>query len=349
MNPKVSIIVPVYNAAKYLNQCLDSILGQVLNEIELILINDGSTDNSGAICDGYARQDGRVKVVHQNNEGVSQARNTGLEMCLGEYIGFVDADDWIEADMYSEMLAMINSHQADIGICSFTRFNGVDLQDCILPSDKQTVFTGEAIKETLLPNYISTIDLQGNKQEVLESSVWKCVFRRDLIRANQISFNPQLKVREDVVFFIQALSVADRIAVSQQPYYHYRQDVRLKDSTTQKYMQDAYQYLQLSKEEIEAIIRRIGYVDRMQRPLQWSSCMQVLAAIRNLCAPGSPHRLRERAALARDYIADSAFKSNVDQLGYSFFRRDHIILIWLLRHSFIWTVISVYSFKHKFW
>jgi len=203
MNPKLSVIVPIYNAEKYLRQCIDSILSQELTEIELILINDGSIDSSGAICDEYARRDSRVKVVHGINEGVSKARNKGMEMALGEYIGFVDADDWIEANMYSEMLNMIKHYQADMGICGFIRDDGTIMRNRLLAVDTQMVYFGDTIKEQLLPTYISTIDLQGNRQAVKESSVWKCVFHKDLIKANQNFFNPRLKNREDVVFLFK--------------------------------------------------------------------------------------------------------------------------------------------------
>lgn len=102
-NILVSIIVPVYNTGKYLYKCLDSILNQTLQEIELILVDDGSDDNSGAICDFYSERDKRVRVIHKKNEGVSIARNVGMQAAKGEYIGFVDSDDWIEKEMYQEM------------------------------------------------------------------------------------------------------------------------------------------------------------------------------------------------------------------------------------------------------
>ena len=99
MSIKVSIIVPVYNVENYLEQCLDSILNQSLKEIEVILVNDGSTDRSGAICDDYSKKDKRIKVFHTKNRGLSAARNKGLELASGEYIGFVDSDDYIRKDM----------------------------------------------------------------------------------------------------------------------------------------------------------------------------------------------------------------------------------------------------------
>ena len=102
---KISVIVPVYNTEKFLNNCIESILNQTHKNLEVIIIDDGSTDNSPAICDEYAKKDSRVKVIHKENGGVSSARNAGLDIASGEYIGFIDGDDVIEPDMYHFLLA----------------------------------------------------------------------------------------------------------------------------------------------------------------------------------------------------------------------------------------------------
>ncbi len=119
MNSMVTIIVPVYNAEKYLCKCVDSLLSQTLKHVEIILVDDGSTDSSVQICDKYASVDMRVKVLHQQNQGVSVARNNGIKLATGEYIGFVDADDYVEVDMYEKMLESIEKNNADIVICTF--------------------------------------------------------------------------------------------------------------------------------------------------------------------------------------------------------------------------------------
>ena len=102
---KISVIVPVYNVEQYLPQCLDSIINQTYKNLEIICVDDGSPDNSGKILDEYAKKDKRIKVIHQENQGVSVARNTGLDNATGKYIGFVDPDDWIEADYYETLTA----------------------------------------------------------------------------------------------------------------------------------------------------------------------------------------------------------------------------------------------------
>jgi glycosyltransferase involved in cell wall biosynthesis len=118
--PCVSVIVPVYNTAPYLVRCVDSILAQTHTNLEIILVNDGSTDESGQICDKYALLDERITVIHKENGGLSSARNAGLDVANGEWIGFVDSDDWVIPEMYERLLVAANSENADITLCGFS-------------------------------------------------------------------------------------------------------------------------------------------------------------------------------------------------------------------------------------
>ena len=121
MDPIISIIVPIYNVGKYLPRCIESILNQTFNNFELILVNDGSTDNSGVVCDDYAKKDTRIKIIHKSNGGVSSARNAGLYVAKGEYIGFVDPDDYIDKNMYEKLYRLCIDNNSDIAICRFNR------------------------------------------------------------------------------------------------------------------------------------------------------------------------------------------------------------------------------------
>ena len=119
----VSIIIPVYNIEEYLPRCLESVLGQSYENLEVILVDDGSTDQSGKICDYYASQDKRIQVIHKKNEGVSIARNTGLDIATGEFIGFVDGDDLVEKDMIKILVQNSLKYEADISICQMDTIN----------------------------------------------------------------------------------------------------------------------------------------------------------------------------------------------------------------------------------
>ncbi|MFA6343015.1 MAG: glycosyltransferase family 2 protein, partial [Fibrobacteraceae bacterium] len=122
-NPLISVIIPVYNGESYLRQCIESIQGQTYAPLEIILVDDGSTDGSGKLCDEYGNADSRIQVIHQNNQGLSGARNRGLRQCSGEYIAFVDGDDAVSEDYLEFLWTQIHLTGADISCCGFHRFH----------------------------------------------------------------------------------------------------------------------------------------------------------------------------------------------------------------------------------
>ncbi|WP_416145204.1 glycosyltransferase family 2 protein [Planococcus koreensis] len=129
MSETISVIVPVYNVQEYLPKCLDSVIGQTYENLEILLVNDGSTDESAEICDRYARMDGRIHVIHQENQGLAAARNAGLEAAAGMYIGFVDSDDWIDLDMYEFLYRLMHEYRADLAMCRLTEITNTESVD----------------------------------------------------------------------------------------------------------------------------------------------------------------------------------------------------------------------------
>ena len=127
--PAISVIVPIFNVENYVRKCVDSILNQTFSDIEIILVDDGSTDASGRICDEYLSKDDRIRVIHKENGGLSDARNAGLDMCTGEYIGFVDGDDYIDGDMYELLYKNLIQYDADISMCRFRRIYNNRIDD----------------------------------------------------------------------------------------------------------------------------------------------------------------------------------------------------------------------------
>lgn len=150
MKPKVSIIVPVYNVEKYLVRCMESLLNQTLKEIEIILVDDGSPDNCPQMCDEYARRDSRVKVIHKSNAGLGYARNSGLDVAVGEYIAFVDSDDYVDTSMYATLWNEARASNADVVFCNFKveQRNGIwkDSNEVA----ERTGWNGDAVKDFML-------------------------------------------------------------------------------------------------------------------------------------------------------------------------------------------------------
>lgn len=189
--PEVSIIVPVYRVEPYLRKCVDSILTQTLTDLELILIDDGSPDNCGAICDEYARQDARVLVIHQQNAGVSAARNAGLDAARGDYIGFVDSDDWIEPEMYATMLRTAKESGADVVVCG-VRFCGTDGSTSYTAHTASESYTGDTLVGEL---FHCPCRIGGG--------IWNKIFRASTVK--KLHFPESRKIGEDWVFLFYAL------------------------------------------------------------------------------------------------------------------------------------------------
>jgi len=215
--PRISVIIPVYNSAAYLPRCLDSVLGQSYGDLEVILINDGSTDDSGALCDGYAQKDSRVRVIHQRNGGASVAKNAGLDAASGDFIGFVDSDDWIEADTYAYLLGILQQSQSDIAEVMLEVAYSESHRMELLP-EELTVFEGEDI----LIHYF----------EHNEFAMGLRLYRRYVFDAVRFE---EGRITEDVVAGFLALSRAKRLVVSnQRKYYYYSNPVGVSESPLRK-------------------------------------------------------------------------------------------------------------------
>lgn len=349
MEPRLTVIVPVYNAERYLRQCVDSILMQHFTDLELILIDDGSTDQSAAICDEYIRLDPRIRVLHQENSGrISIVRNQGLSLSRGEYLTFVDADDWIDLEMYAEILDGMSRQDADLGMCSYDCFfEDGTRQNHILAWDDAAVFSGGEIQEKLIPAFIAPINLQGQKQQLEIGSVCRTVFRRVFLEEQQIRFDQRMKYMEDSVFMIQSCSKAKRITIHKHPYYHYRQHTDSQNSLTRRYMPDKYEQRQLYQQAVTSILETIHYLDRVQKQMAWRNCQNVINSFNGLCVPGSPLRWGEKRKQAKYYIADSHLKQSLNQVGYAEFTLTQKMMLFLLKNSFIRTGLIASAFKNK--
>lgn len=215
----ISIIVPVYNTERYLRQCLDSILCQTFEDIEVILVDDGSMDESSGICDAYALADSRVKVIHKTNGGLVSARKAGLKAAAGEYIGYVDSDDWIESDMYEKLWAALTNKNADIAMCGRYEDTG-DSSRKVCHGFPAGRYDKQGLKEKIYPGII----VNGAFFEWgIFPGVWDKLFRRDCFERFQMAVDERLTMGEDAVCTYPALLHAESICILDECLYHYRQ------------------------------------------------------------------------------------------------------------------------------
>ena len=207
-HPLISVIVPVYNMEKYLPKCLDSILGQTYKNLEIILVDDGSSDGSGDLCDRYAAKDIRIKVIHQNNKGVSGARNVGLDLASGEYIGFVDPDDYIAPKMYELLLKHILQDGADIATCG-----NVTLK----PDGKRIL--GRFATQTAHLYTDNVIWLKDFLPYEANHVLWNKLFRKEII--GQVRLDETLVRGDDLEFLVRLFAEPLRITYFPHALYYY--------------------------------------------------------------------------------------------------------------------------------
>ena len=228
--PKISVIVPVYKSEQYLPQCVESIMGQTFSDLEVLLIDDGSPDHSGAICDQYAQQDPRIRVIHKENGGVSTARNAGLDAAVGDYIAFVDSDDYIDACMFEKMMAEAE-RGTDLVMC-----------DCLkeFPKGRELyshdIRGGYYTRQQLETEYFPHLLMMENVEYPATISNWLLLFRREL--AEQIRYLEGVRYSEDLLFGAQLLYRANSFFYQKgQAYYHYRMNPA---SATHKFVPDKW-------------------------------------------------------------------------------------------------------------
>lgn len=200
-SPKISVIVPVYNVEKYLSRCIDSILAQTFKDFELLLIDDGSKDSSGKICDEYAKKDKHIRVFHKENGGVSSARNLGLDLAVGEWVSFVDADDKIEEKYLSDLIE--NSSNVELVICGYKQI-GIS---------NKTVIYNEAVFNMKLYKDQSYFNRSEIEASCLFYCPWRKLFKLELIKSNNIRFDEIMFLGENTCFLILYVKYVNKIKV----------------------------------------------------------------------------------------------------------------------------------------
>ena len=244
--PIISIIVPVYNAQAHLRQCLASIRAQRMTDWEAILVDDGSTDGSAAICDETANADPRFTVIHKQNAGVSNARNDGIEAAKGDYLMFIEADDLVTENYCSEMLEAAKRFDADLVLCGFDRFNDEWEKHVQLVRNYAVLFRDA--KDFLLLYTESRTNMFG-------VSIWAKLFRTDLIKNGNLRFDPSISYEEDCNFIADCVPHLQRIVALGESMYRYRQQ---EESLSKGYRRDTFRFLVHGYNRRCALLKRYG-------------------------------------------------------------------------------------------
>lgn len=218
-NELISIIVPVYNEDNYIGQGIESLLAQTYKNIEIILVDDGSPDRSGEVCDRYAVKDNRIKVIHKPNGGLVSARKAGMRAASGSVIGYMDGDDWIEPQMYETLYSVMTESGADIVAPGYTE-DILDYRSCCFNGLQAGIYSGNRFREELIPGMLCMGDFSHFG---MCTFLWNKLFRREVVEKSQLDVDDRIFIGEDASCLYPSVLRSGCIAVTEDTFYHYRQ------------------------------------------------------------------------------------------------------------------------------
>jgi len=321
---KVSVIVPVYNSEKYIGRCIKSILNQKLKELELIIVNDGSTDKSLDIIKKYA-SDHRIKIINMPNGGVSSARNAGIDAATGDYIGFVDADDWVHPEMYSSMYARITETGSDICLCNYiVEYPSRSIYMAL--SINKDVLAGDNFKKRLILSMIAPKDLNANSRTVMGSAC-RLLVKREFIKNNNIIFPLNIPLMEDLIFCIKAFVKCRQIAIDRGFYYHYFID------SASYYIKDLYTIHKNVYNIIEELVRENNLYGLAEPRLKIRYVNMCLSSISNEARILNRKGVKDKLTTIKNICRDKKLKQILNNITSGNLNIRKRMVLFALRHE----------------
>lgn len=321
MNPLLTVVVPVYNGEKFIGKTIECILQAEYKELELLLVDDGSTDESGHICQSYQKKDKRIRYVRTENGGIVAARNKGFQLATGEYICFCDQDDVVEPFMYREILEKMLSEAAQIGMCSTGKVT--DGQKSIYEKLEDGVYKDKEVLEYLLyPLLFRGYDYPWIKNNnYLYGTIWKCIYNRRFLTEQQMEFRCFVNYEDDWLFVTETLAAADKVITIDKAGYYWRVN---RDSKSHKplFIPDMMQRFERMDEYVFSYLNRRIDADIMEEYRKTAMCEHYAEGYKNALYSGACSRKYKQELY--DYLLKSNYKTNLSctkKLKNSAFRR----------------------------
>lgn len=336
--PSISVIVPVYQAEKFLRDCVESVRSQTFSDWELLLVDDGCTDGSPALCDQLAREDDRIRVFHkERNSGVSETRNLGLDNVRGAYIAFLDADDRYEPRCLETLWCLREQAGADTAACAHWNLwpDGSVTPEPVLPAG---VYDADAIRERIV------CPLLGDRlaQPVFNGFIWRYLFSAEIF--DKLHLRYEGAYLEDELFLMEYFCNARKLAVTETPLYRYLQNPA---SATHKYMRDFQQVFGRFMERKEGLAARYDLTPLRPQWRENSNWAGLLIAVGNEYAPGNPKTLRERQRTIQDLCARPDMAHAIRTLTPSGMSRNKLLAARLVRGGHFWLLSQLYRIKNR--
>lgn len=310
--PLISIIVPIYNKAGYLQRGIQSLLEQSLADIQIILVNDGSTDDSLAICQDFARLDPRILLIDQPNGGVSRARNRGLAAAQGDHIGFMDADDWVEPQMYRSMHSLCLETGSPVCLCDFYFDRDSQVTPVRLDLGKTNLERAAVFQELTL-NMLAADPGRSYRKEI-KGSVSRLLLNRELLEKHGLGFEPGLIYMEDLLFTVRLLCVADKVCLDPGLWCHFLAHM---DSASKSYIPNLFELLLRITASLQRIFQEAGLADEARVRMDHRMVFNGIRAIINEAHANNPKRLSERLREIQRIAAYPPLQAVIPRLDFS--------------------------------
>lgn len=325
----ISIIVPVYNVEKYLRQCLDSLINQTYKNIEIIIVDDGSTDNSGKICDEYEKKYKQIKVIHKKNEGLGFARNTGLENIHGEYVTFVDSDDYVDNNLIEELYKNMTTQKVDMCKSGFKR---IDDNHNILYTRKYDSYryNEKEAKNLFLPRLIGSLP---DKKDSIEMCVCGVLYKAAPILEHNIKFpSERVLISEDMFFNIEYIQYVDSICTIDYTGYNYRYN---PSSLTKKYRKDRFEASKYFYIELKKKLISLGYDDMTMLRLSRLFFTYIKICLSQEKSKISNKKYKDSIKTIYEICNDSVVKDVIDNYPINKLGLKQKIFLYLVKHKYI--------------
>lgn len=333
---RLSVIMPVYNGEKHLEEAIESVLSQEIEDMELIVINDESQDRTGDILKKWEAKDCRLQVICKKKEGVSIARNVGIETAKGKYVTFVDADDYLEKDAYKKVINRLEETKAQAAMFGFYDQTEEQKTGMPLPWDTGTLLSLERIWGELIPYMIKVFPddpLQGN----LFGSVWRIVVRREVLLNSQVKFDKELHIAEDFDFCIHLFSKLSSLVIVNECLYHY---MRWGNTTMAVYRKDHFKEGRKNQLRLKQFLQQEGYYERLKKRYVGSYVDMCIGSIVNFVRPGAPNlpqKIRELRVVVNQIAEDEIYEA-LDEIPLT---KNQKMVLQLIQRKKVWTILML--------
>ncbi len=339
---KVTVVVPIYNVESYLNRCVESIVNQTYKNLEILLIDDGSPDNCPQMCDEWAEKDSRIKVIHKQNEGLGMARNTGIDNATGEYICFIDSDDYMNENLVQKSMNMITENSCDFVVYGFCDVTENEQFLCnYIPSPSKQIFTGEDIKNLFVKHTFAS-EYYNNENWTLRLSAWNCIYSMRVIKSINFKFVSEREIiSEDIYSLLTLYPHFKKVGIVSEMLYYHRVN---SQSITHKFRKDRIAQLDNLYVKLIELCDDLNYDEETKCLMSNPYLSGIIGALKMIVDEKSLSE-KEKKSLYNSTLNSSIFKKAVNKVDLKSEKFSRRILITLFKLRF--KSLSYFLIKYR--